>query len=139
MSYHHEINGVDCFWMDEFRLTDVHVRLLSRLVLWFDPDTADGWYEFGSIKVDPKRPYGNSAVSSDILDEIGINWSDYCDENGEDGDESAYEANKEEVDRIHQEMGLAMTVVFESKSFEPGLYKRDRKSIETRDWHRVSD
>lgn len=132
MSYHHFINGKNLYFETEFRLTDVHVRLLSRLVLWFDPDTADGYYEYGSIRVDQKRPYGNSSVSSDILDEMGISWGDYDGTN-------PYDIHKEEVDRIHQEMGLAMSVVFESKSFEPGLYKRDRETVLTTYWHRVGD
>lgn len=135
MSYHHHINGVDCYWIEEFRITDVHIRLLDRLVLLYDTDTDEGLYEFGSVRVDRKRPYGNSAVSFDILDEMGVDWEDYP-------DGSAYESNKEEVDRIHQEIGLVMSIVFSAKSFEPGLYKRAMygKGLGTgRIWRRESD
>ncbi len=51
---------------DRFILTDEHVKLLRQAnVSW------DGC-EFGAPGIDPKRPYGNGDVHSDIVEILGI-------------------------------------------------------------------
>ncbi len=57
----------------EFTVTDDHLTLLQHMYI--------GWQdcEYGAPEVDPKRPYGNSGVATDIA-EI-LEWE--LDANGE--------------------------------------------------------
>jgi len=49
-----------------FTVTDEHLKLLRRFhVGWHDCKT-------GAPEIDPKHPYGNSAVPEDILGGVGV-------------------------------------------------------------------
>ena len=94
---------------DRFILTDEHVKLLRQAnVSW------DGC-EFGAPGIDPKRPYGNGDVHSDIVEILGI-------ESDQDEDGVFPEALIERLDKLHKETKTALQVVLAAGSFEPGIY-----------------
>jgi hypothetical protein len=93
----------------EFDLTEDHIKLISNMYVDWDSCMA------GAPAVDCKRPYGNSAVESDVAELLG--W-----EVGADGMNEEAEA---EAARIHRETEYALQIVLKMKSFEPGKFKRD--------------
>jgi len=102
-----------------FTLTEDHIRLLRRMIVgWQDCET-------GAPEIDPKRPYGNSAVARDVAEILEIPL---------DPDEELPEAVRGNLLLMHRETETALQVVLASGGFEPGEYvtSGDYK----RDWHR---
>ena len=83
-----------------FVLTQDHLTLLgSAFVGWQDCET-------GAPEIDPKRPYGNGSVSTDVAELLGrtVDTCPHCAEPiGEDNDD--------EMMRIHRETEGALAVV----------------------------
>jgi hypothetical protein len=105
----------------EFELTEIHIKLLQGMYVYFD----DFGYD-GAPAVDLKRPYGNSDTVGDVYEILyGEQW-DY-DEYEEMPDEVISEMLK-----LHRETGTALQIVLYTKSFEPGIYYRPR--YHTREW-----
>ena len=97
--------------MKEFTLKPEHIKLLSRAtVTWFDIET-------GAPAIDPKRPYGNSAVELDVADIIGLTV-DVCPKCGEALNDD-YEAA---MLALHRETETALQIVLCTQSFTPGRY-----------------
>jgi len=97
-----------------FILRDQHIKLLSNMnVSWWDA-------EFGAPCIDPKRPYGNSAVLKDMVEilDIGGKSCPHCGELLEERDE-------ERLLNLHKEMEIALQIVLSTKSFKPGTYIAD--------------
>ena len=90
-----------------FTLTAAHILLLSKC--WISWDGA----EFGAPAIDPKRPYGNGDVYSDMAEILG---KDY-DTEAEDADKL-----EAEFDKLHAELEKALQIVLQCKTFEPGTF-----------------
>lgn len=95
--------------MKEFELTEQHLVLMKRM--WV------GWQdcEFGAPEIDPKRPYGNSGVISDIAEILGIPEPD------EDEDFSPEVA--ERMERLHLETRAAIAIMLQCGKVAIGKYE----------------
>ena len=102
-----------------FTLTDAHLKLARRMYVEWDH------CETGAPAINPKRPYGNSDVDTDVLEILG--WDpepfDY------DRDDYYYrEAERDDLSRrameIHREMQTAMQIILghAGEPVEPGDY-----------------
>jgi len=86
-----------------------------------------GWQdcETGAPEIDPKRPYGNSDVSNDV-----IRLLDWCDldniEEEEDEDDfyesSEYEQLCDRAEMIHAQTETALQIILYTGKFEAGDY-----------------
>lgn len=96
----------------KFTLTAEHVALLRRMCVgWQDCET-------GAPEIDPKRPYGNSSVALDVAEILG--WE-------VDEDEGLDDEQRHRAMALHRETEVALQVVLQTGSFEPGDYvNRDR-------------
>ncbi len=100
-----------------FTVTEDHLKLLRRMwVEWCDD-------EYGAPAIDPKRPYGNSDVYSDIAKILGWEvWEDGI----SDGDPKAWQ--------IHQETKVALQIAlrvgyFKAGEYEAHKYRKDWKEV----------
>lgn len=110
----------------EFVLTEDHVKLLrSAYIRW------DGC-EFGAPGIDPKRPYGNSAVVEDIA---AILHPEYA--HMREGEALDWlEDNMSRLEQTHQETLYALQILLVTGGLELGRYvQRDRYN--SRSWARV--
>lgn len=90
-----------------FTLTEQHIRLLSQFTVGWQND------EFGAPEIDPKRPYGNSDVISDIHQILtGKNEEDIPDKTAQ-----LYL-------QLHRELKDALQIILQTKQFTPGTYFR---------------
>ena len=104
----------------KFILTEEHIKLLSRMnVSWDD-------CEFGAPCIDPKRPYGNSSVISDMAEILGMaeEVCPHC-------DTPLKEQDEDKLYDLHKEMETALQVVLSTKSFKSGKYIASKYS---NDW-----
>ncbi len=107
--------------MQTFELKKEHLTLLSAGIFEFD-----GGCEFGSVGLDCKRPFGNSDVVGDMGKIFGYK---------QDEDGHFTEKQEDEMIKLYQELGNAMSIIFGTQSFKLGKYKRkDRYSNE---WEKV--
>jgi hypothetical protein len=94
-----------------FELTAQHITLLRAMYVgWQDCET-------GAPEIDPKRPYGNSAVAEDVAELLNIPFVANDDE----------EVSEELIERlltIHRSTEIALQVVLTTGSFMPGTYER---------------
>jgi hypothetical protein len=81
----------------DFVLTQDHLKLLRAANIGWNGD------EFGAPSMDPKRPYGNSDVIRDIMENLG--WAG-ADEEGEPTD-----AIVKEADYLHKSMETALQIL----------------------------
>jgi hypothetical protein len=91
----------------QFELKEEHIKLLSNFNIYWVDNSYDG-----APGVYPKKPYGNSNVMRDVAKIVG---EDYCEDN-----------DIEQIKRLykwHTETEIALTVVLQAKSFEPGIYQ----------------
>lgn len=90
-----------------FELKPEHLLLLKRLE-WMSGD-------YGTPETDQKRPYGNSggAIACDIADILEWPW---------DRDEGLHEPDRERAMELFGELSMALKVILENCSVEPGLY-----------------
>lgn len=102
-----------------FTLTTGHLKLLAKMYVgWDDCET-------GAPAIDPKRPYGNSDVASDVAEILGV--VDYDPED---------DAQYDHMHKMHNETGTALQIVLSTCSFEPGRYKRTDE-YDTQHWERA--
>jgi hypothetical protein len=95
---------------DRFTVTKDHLRLIQRMHIDWN------WDENGAPAVDPKRPYGNSDVATDVADTLG--WTVLMDPDG-------WDMQPEQRDRamaLHRETATALQIVLCTGRFEPGTY-----------------
>ena len=95
--------------MKEFELTEQHLALMRRM--WV------GWQdcEFGAPEIDPKRPYGNSGVISDIAEILGIPEPDE--------DEEFPPELIERMERLHTETRAAIAIMLQCGKVAIGKYE----------------
>ncbi len=94
-----------------FTVTEDHLKLLRQMwVDWCDD-------EYGAPAIDPKRPYGNSDVYSDMEKILGrqLGWS--------------------EAKQIHQETKVALQIAlrvgyFKTGNYEAQKYRENWKEVE---------
>lgn len=92
-----------------FEVTEDHLKLLKHShIIWRAS-------EYGAPAIDPKRPYGNSSVESDIA-EI-LEWGKY---------------DNERAEKIHRELETVLQIVLVTQTFQPGLY--NLRNEYTTDW-----
>lgn len=102
----------------EFTVTEQHLKLLrAAYVRW-------GYTEFGAPAIDGKRPYGNSDVTLDIVEEL---FADEAKARNQDMDDyEAYDAyrdaHKEDLTRLHAETGIALQIALRTGEFKAGRY-----------------
>jgi len=95
--------------MKTFELKQEHLDLLKNTYI--------GWSncEFGAPEIDPKRPYGNSFVVSDIIEILG--WDDTTDEDG-----YYLEDVESEASELHYETEFALQIILQLQTFKLGQY-----------------
>ena len=89
--------------MKEFTIKEAHLKLAQKMYI--------GWQncEYGAPEINPKRPYGNSDVSKDVLEILGIPYNDKL-------EDFAY--------NLHKEMETALQIFLCTKSFVIGTYRK---------------
>jgi hypothetical protein len=93
-----------------FKVKKEHILLARRMeVSWWEA-------EYGAPGINPKRPYGNSDVKSDICKILG------CKEN-DNGEYSESDLNK--ADAIHQEMETVLQIILSTGKFQAGEYQAE--------------
>lgn len=110
--------------METFVLTEDHVKLAQAMyVSWQDCET-------GAPAINPKRPYGNSDVASDIKDILGLsrNECSNCGHCEDDDDDSINEAMD-----LHREMDTALQIILLNMTFTPGTYAKKGR-YDDRSW-----
>ena len=109
----------------EFEIRPEHLKLLRAAhVTWYEIET-------GAPAIDGKRPYGNSAVAQDVIDEVGelLGWE-------RDEDECTpkrWREQEEAAIKLHHETAKALQIVLFTGSFELGVYVSDWYG---REWER---
>ena len=95
----------------EFELTELHVFLLSRMLVAYNDNT-----EFGAPVIDPKRPYLSSDPLKDINEMLDLGFTQ---------DEDGYfsEEARDEMRELHRESQTALQIVLHTAKFEPGVYE----------------
>lgn len=101
-----------------FTVKEQHLKLLKRLVIGYDADT-----EFGAPEVDPKRPYGNSDVYTDIGEILGIKP-----DAGDSDDPEWSTPMKERFDELHGDMENVLQILVQNNGVQLGEYKADEYS-----------
>ena len=92
-----------------FEVTEDHLKLLKHShVMWRAS-------EYGAPMIDPKRPYGNTSVESDIAEILG--WD---------------EEDSQRAEKLHRELEIVLQIVLVTQTFEPGLY--NLRNEYTTDW-----
>lgn len=105
--------------VQKFTLTKDHVKLLRRFqVGWQDCET-------GAPEIDPKRPYGNSDVETDMHEIL----------TGKDQPDGCPDGKREGYLKFHRELENALQIVLVTGSFKPGNYEADEYSS---NWRRVT-
>lgn len=95
----------------DFTLTEDHVKLMKKFVVdWRD-------IEYGAPEIDPKRPYGNSDVSEDIIKITGKNLTE------------------SQCLDLHQETQFALQILVEYGKIDLGTYHRQKSY--SRDWEKT--
>ncbi len=105
----------------QFVLTEEHITLLRGS--YVDRELSD--IEYGAAQIDPKRPYGNSDVESDLAWILGVELVD---------GEHLRQEDRERIVKLHQETPTALQIVLATGSFQPGTYEAAPYGI---DWKLV--
>ena len=99
-----------------FTVTDQHLALTRNMYVdWYD-------CEFGAPAIDPKRPYGNSAVLADIAEHLGIEVP----ERVLDGEEDWPEELETRLERLHAETAVVLQIALDTGAFKAGEYSREK-------------
>lgn len=90
-----------------------------------------GWQdcEYGAPEINPKRPYGNSGVESDVAEILGWEVNE---------DEGLSDEQSEAAATLHRQTETALQIVLQTGAFEPGRYEnRDKFAPYGTTWVRV--
>lgn len=101
----------------KFELKQEHIDLISELNFQGLVSTEGSEIEYIPA-INYKRPFGNSEVTYDVLERLGL-----TDENGEYTD-----ANRKRAEQLIIELPMALEIIVQNKTFEPGEYEVDRHS-----------
>lgn len=103
--------------MIKFKITDSHIKLARKMYVgWSD-------VEFGAPEIDPKRPYGNSDVTNDIAEILGLPI-----------EEEMPEALVDYLHSLHKSMETALQIFLCTGKFETGEYENDDYGL---NWKKV--
>jgi hypothetical protein len=116
--------------MPDFTLTEEHLTLLRNSYV----EQGLSGYETGAAWLNPKRPYGNSAVEEDIVELLGWPYPEGWDK---DEDELPSRMRKAAM-KIHQQTPTALQIVLCTGSFRPGVYRRT-DTYGARSWKLLTD
>jgi hypothetical protein len=104
----------------KFTVTNNHLRLLRNMnVSW-------NGYEFGAPSIDPKRPYGNGDVYTDIAELIGAT----IDRETEDFTDIQRACMK----ALHKQTETVLQIVLATGRFLAGEYQADKYD---RNWEKI--
>jgi hypothetical protein len=112
----------------EFTVTEDHLKLLRHTDdIYWDPGEGHG-----APAINPKKPYGNSAVPQDvakIMDAPDSDWENEpdCDWDEEEGFPAPKVLRAEAEERylrIHVETAMALKIALATGEFRPGRYTR---------------
>ena len=97
--------------MKKFTVTNDHLKLLKRFGV--------GWQdcEFGAPEIDPKRPYGNSDVLTDIWEILG--------KPPKHEDDEFTDAETNMMNTLHKQTEVVLQIVLSTQKFETGDYEAD--------------
>ncbi len=101
----------------KFELKQEHIDLISELN-FKGIVSVDGKEIEYRPAIDYKRPFGNSGVTYDVLQKLGL-----TDENGE-----YTETNRKRAELLIVELPVALEIVAKNKTFTPGEYEVDKYS-----------
>lgn len=87
-----------------FVVTSDHLKLLKEMCVGWDD------CEFGAPCIDPKRPYGNSDVISDMKEILG-------------------KKPKGGLNSLHREMEIVLQILVSNLSISPGKYETEQYEI----------
>lgn len=97
-----------------FRLTENHIKLLQKLNI----GSAVVYDSIVVPKIDSKRPFGNSVIETDVADIL--EWE---------------KENRTPIEQILAELPIALEIVLQRQTFEPGLYNMSDKAFRNyADW-----
>lgn len=105
----------------EFTVTEDHLKLLRRAYVGWDD------CEFGAPAIDCKRPYGNSDVTGDIAEILGIPAGE---------DEELAPDVEDRLTRLHGETATVLQIALATGEFRAGRYARERYSA---DWRLIGE
>lgn len=104
--------------IERFEVTENHLKLLKRMCVdWND-------CEFGAPSIDPKRPYGNSNVISDMREILDLDGKK-CPHCGELCEET--NVSDQKLSELHEEMQFVLAILVDNykKGITTGIYKRE--------------
>jgi len=107
----------------EFELRQEHLDLLKET--WIDWDDC----EFGAPCIDPKRPYGNSDVYTDVAQIIKMSKANF------DEDDGWSESAKDYMLDLHNQILIAVQILLHCHPAKLGRYKR----IDYQEWEYLGD
>ncbi len=99
----------------EFMATEDHLKLLRHLCdggLYWDPGEG-----YGAPFLNPKQPYGNSDVPTDVAQIVGAPDSDLQQWDDDSGPAAEVE---DRYLRLHVEAGIALKIALATDGFRPG-------------------
>jgi hypothetical protein len=105
---------------DKFKITEAHLKLVKKMYV--------GWQdcEFGAPEIDPKRPYGNSDVISDILKILGIPYDN----------NNPNKALEDFAIKIHKDIEIVLQIILVIGEFKEGVYEL-QESYNIRSWKEI--
>ncbi len=123
-----------------FVLTENHLKLMKE----FSVDWQD--VEFGAPEIDPKRPYGSSSVTEDMIELLGwkketkivMGSKEYkYDEESDDFEGELPDEVEDVLIKLHRELQYALQVVLFNQKFEAGTYVRDNEY--SSEWRKMKE
>ena len=100
--------------MEKFTLKKEHILLLKNAYIsWQDR-------EFGAPEINPKRPYGNSNVISDIAEILGLELFEDCY-----GEKHLSKEQYEYTKQLHKETMQALQIILKNHNVQAGEYEID--------------
>ena len=103
-----------------FTITDEHIKLSKRMFVEWDN------CEYGAPCIDPKRPYGNSDVESDIAELIGYKSK------VDDGGERLFSAvDRKYLRELHEDMRACLQIWLCTGEIRTGSYSKNDRYDDT--------
>jgi hypothetical protein len=99
-----------------FTVTEDHLILLRNAYVDWDD------MEFGAPRIDPKRPYGNSSVISDIA---RLLYPDVVAELDDEAAEDWLDEHEDSLTQIHRETQTVLQIAIATGEFRAGTYVRE--------------
>lgn len=101
----------------KFELKQEHIDLISELNFKGIVSTEGSEIEYRPA-IDYKRPFGNSGVTYDVLQMLGLT----------DDDGNYTDVDRKRAEQLIIELPVALEIIVQNRTFEPGEYEVDRYS-----------